>query len=419
MNNKILDYSFLGVLSLFLICASIMVISKSSDSLQVGVGILIILVVLGVGIGTYFLGNKVNMMSIAGVTVVLFLIILIYSILKSNDDSNENLESFTTTPIGYKNLQGAFIPTYSSNMDNLNSDGTSDETKEKISELQNEIQNAEESCSSLTSLQNEMLKYQSDDTSGGLNQGPCIDENGNMGYKLLSTGNICIPLDVLYSKNMMRSSGKDGESEEEGDLNYNDGNDTSGNMTACYSKDSDFNSICKQSFGNNYTKDSLVECTGINEGKYRAKCVLQTISVLEDDELETPCYNYYTILDNVCKSVARENGKNNFQKYGVKKYIKCTDEKNKKRAICKPYYENGLPTHETNLTSCINADSNNLNLKFNAICNYKGKKINTDLVPYNIKPYDCEFGKLRAECISRDMYNKLREKRSFYNEILI
>ena len=413
MNNKILDYSFLGVLSLFLFIASIMVISKSSDSLQVGVGVLFILVVLGVGIGTFFLGNKVNMMSIAGVTVILFLIIFIYSILKGN------VEGFTTTPIGYKNIQGTFIPTYSSNMDNLNSDGTEDGTKEKISELQNEIQNAEQSCSSLTSLQEEMLKYQSDDTSGGLNQGPCIDENGKMGYKLLSTGNICIPLDVLYSKNAMMKGGGEGESEEDGDLNYDDGNDISGNMTACYSKDSDFNSICKQNFGNNYVKNKLIECTGSNEGKYRAECVLQTATVLEDDEFETPCYNYYTTLDNVCKRVARENGKNNFQKYGVKKYIQCTDEKNKKKAICKPYYENGLPTHETNLTSCINADSDNLNLKFNAICNYKGKKINTDLVPYNIKPYDCAFGKLRAECISRDMYNKINEKKNFYNEILI
>jgi len=414
MNNKILDYSFLGVLSLFLFIGSIMVISKSSDSLQVGVGVLFILVVLGVGIGTFFLGNKVNMMSIAGVTVILFLIIFIYSILKGN------VEGFITTPVGYKKIQGKFIPTYSSNMDNLNSDGKTDETKERISILENEIQNAEQSCSSLTSLQDEMMKYQSDDTSGGLNQGPCIDENGKMGYKLLSTGNICISLDVLYSRNAMIKGGGEGEeSEENGDLNYDDGNDISGNMTACYSNDSDFNSICKQNFGNNYVKNSLVECTGLNEGKYRAECVLQTATVLEDDELETPCYNYYTTLDNVCKRVARENGKNNFQKYGVKKYIQCTDEKNKKRAICKPYYKNGLPTHETNLTSCINADSDNLNLKFNAICNYKGKKINADLVPYNIKPYDCEFGKLRAECISKDMYNKIKENKNFYNEILI
>ena len=414
MNNKILDYSFLGVLSLFLFIGSIMVISKSSDSLQVGVGVLFILVVLGVGIGTFFLGNKVNMMSIAGVTVILFLIIFIYSILKGN------VEGFITTPVGYKKIQGKFIPTYSSNMDNLNSDGKTDETKERISILENEIQNAEQSCSSLTSLQDEMMKYQSDDTSGGLNQGPCIDENGKMGYKLLSTGNICISLDVLYSRNAMIKGGGEGEeSEENGDLYYDDGNDISGNMTACYSNDSDFNSICKQNFGNNYVKNSLVECTGLNEGKYRAECVLQTATVLEDDELETPCYNYYTTLDNVCKRVARENGKNNFQKYGVKKYIQCTDEKNKKRAICKPYYKNGLPTHETNLTSCINADSDNLNLKFNAICNYKGKKINADLVPYNIKPYDCEFGKLRAECISKDMYNKIKENKNFYNEILI
>jgi len=227
------------------------------------------------------------------------------------------------------------------------------------------------------------------------------------------------PLDVLYSKNAMRSGSGEGESEEDGDLNYDDGNDISGNMTACYSKDSDFNSICKQNFGNNYVKNKLIECTGSNEGKYRAECVLQTATVLEDDEFETPCFNYYTTLDNVCKSMAREKSKKNFQKFGVKKYIQCTDEKNKKRAKCKRYYENGLPTHETNLTSCINADSDNLNLKFNAICNYKGKKINTDLVPYNIKPYDCAFGKLRAECISRDMYNKIKDKKNFYNEILI
>ena len=153
MNNKILDYSFLGVLSLFLFIGSIMVISKSSDSLQVGVGVLFILVVLGVGIGTFFLGNKVNMMSIAGVTVILFLIIFIYSILKGN------VEGFITTPVGYKKIQGKFIPTYSSNMDNLNSDGKTDETKERISILENEIQNAEQSCSSLTSLQDEMMKY--------------------------------------------------------------------------------------------------------------------------------------------------------------------------------------------------------------------------------------------------------------------
>ena len=82
--------------------------------------------------------------------------------------------------------------------------------------------------------------------------------------------------DVLYSRNALRSGGEEGESEEDGDLNYDDGNDISGNMTACYSNNSDFNSICKQNFGNNYVKNKLVECTGSNEGKSRAECVLQT-----------------------------------------------------------------------------------------------------------------------------------------------
>ena len=417
MNNRLLDYSFLGVLSIFLFICFVVVISKSSNSLQIGVGVLFALIVLGIGIGTFFMGNKVNMMSMAGLTVVLFFILFISTILMNNSkDTSGNVEGFSTTPIGYENQQGKFIPTYRSNMDNL--EDSSDETEQKINTLQNEIDIAQQSCSSLTSLEEEMLKYQSDDTTGGLNQGPCIDENGKMGYKLLSTGNICIPLDQLYSMNALQIDGNE-ENGEETDLNYDNGNDISGNMTACYSQDSDFNSICKTDFGDNYIKDTLIECPAPNDGKYRASCQLQTVSVLEDDEIETSCYNYYTSLDNVCKRVARENEKTNFQKYGVRKYIQCPGESNKKKAICKPYFYNGLPTHQTNLTKCLDADADNLNLKFSGICKYKGNQINADLIPYNIGTYDCAFGKLRAECISRDDYNKIKKEQEFYNEILI
>ena len=120
MKRKILDVSFLSVLIIFLLICIISVFSKSSNSLQVGVGCAFIIIILGVSIGTYFLGNKVNMLSVAGITFILLSVIFITILIYNNQENKETvIESYSTIPTGYKNENGQFVPTYRSCMSNL------------------------------------------------------------------------------------------------------------------------------------------------------------------------------------------------------------------------------------------------------------------------------------------------------------
>lgn len=436
MKRKILDVSFLSVLIIFLLICIISVFSKSSNSLQVGVGCAFIIIILGVSIGTYFLGNKVNMLSVAGITFILLSVIFITILIYNNQENKETvIESYSTIPTGYKNENGQFVPTYRSCMSNLTGNEEESSTSNRETELRTEIEQAQNSCLALGSLQSELDKYQDENSISGMAQGPCVDDEGNVGMTLLSKGNICIPLSQIYqeddgctclgeeSETNGSSSGSGSSSTDSENLDscINSLNSTAeGDMTGCYDRNADFNSICKQDYGNLYEMSTTSECPSPFVNKYRATCVLGTdgTSDLNSNEFTTGCYNLQTPLDNICYREAKNNGTRNFQKYGVRKYLKCTSKKNKRQAICASYFYEGLPTHQTNLTSCISADADNLNLKLGAICKYKGNKINQDLVPYNIKPYDCEFGKLRAECISRDKYNKIINKTNFYNEIL-
>jgi len=427
MKTKILDFSFLSVLIIFLLICIIAVFSKSSNSLQVGVGSIFVIIILGVSIGTYFLGNKINMLSVAGITFILLSVIFITILIYNNQVNNETvIESYSTIPTGYQNENGQFVPTYRSCISNLAGNEEESSTSNREDELRTEIEQAQNSCLALDSLQSELDKYEDENSTAGMAQGPCIDDEGNVGMILLSKGNICIPLSQIYQE----ESGTNGSSSVSGSSStesenldgcINSLNSTAeGDMTGCYAQNADFDSICKQDYGNLYEMSTTSECPSPFVNKYRATCVLGTdgSSDLNSNEFTTGCYNLQTPLDNICYREARNNGTRNFQKYGVRKYLKCTSKKNKRKAICAPYFYEGLPTHQTNLTSCINADADNLNLKFGAICKYKGNKINADLVPYNIKPYDCEFGKLRAECISRDKYNKIINKTNFFNELL-
>jgi hypothetical protein len=152
-----------------------------------------------------------------------------------------------------------------------------------------------------------------------------------------------------------------------------------------------------------------------SEGEGEGKC--ESEIELDSDELMTACYNYYIPLDSLCGSLAREQSRKNFQKYGVKKYLTCTDQRNKRKAICKPFYRKELPTHQTNMTQCLNSGASNLNYKFASLCSTLGQQQNQNLVPYNIKPYDCPFGQLRAECIPKDAYEKIKDQGDFYKEI--
>ena len=427
MISNIGDYLFMGMLILFVLISLIILYSKTSGSLEIGITVLISIVVLTVGIGTFFLGNYINMLSMSGIIFIVLCILVGGIIVFSNELT---IESFSTMPIGYQNQDGSFIPTFQSCIGNLtNTENNQSETNNRENNLETEIEQAKESCSRISGLQEELQKYQDDNDTTNFAQGPCIYGDGEAGMKLLSKGNICLPLEAVYSEDCS-CSGKDSEqnnrdsSSEEG-INQEDLNNCmsslneegNGNMTGCYSKNSDFNEICKENYGQLYDACTISKCPTPFVDKYRSSCELNIPSEesLNSGKFKTSCYNYYVPLDDVCKSLARKNNKINFQKYGVKKYISCGN--NKRKAVCSDCYKNGLPTHPTNTTTCESTSLPNLNYKFRSLCKSLGNKINQDLVPYNIKPYDCSFGKMRAECISKDLYNKIKNEKNFYKEV--
>lgn len=388
--TKVGDYFFMGILIVFILICLVMVYSKTTGSLEIGISVLLSIIVLAVGIGTYFLGSKVNMLSLSGLVFLALCILLIGYIVYTNEwlsiptETIQTIESFSTLPVGYQNQDGAFIPSYNSCLGSLsdNSDGE-DSSDDRGDQLETEIEQAQLSCSRLGSLEEELQKYQDDNSGVGFSQGPCVDSDGNVGIKLLSKGNICLPLDAIYSEDCSCSGS--GSSESSGG---------SGSLSA------EDISMCQA---------ILSESEGEGEGESEIE--------LDSDELMTACYNYYIPLDSLCGSLAREQSRKNFQKYGVKKYLTCTDQRNKRKAICKPFYRKELPTHQTNMTQCLNSGVSNLNYKFASLCSTLGQQQNQNLVPYNIKPYDCPFGQLRAECIPKDAYEKIKDQGDFYKEI--
>ena len=423
MISNIGDYVFMGILILIVLISLIIVYSKTSGSLEIGITVLISVIVLAVGIGTFFLGNYVNMLSMSGIIFITLCILVGGIILFSNELT---IESFSTMPIGYKNQDGSFIPTFQSCIGNLtNSENNQNEIDNKENNLQSEIEQAKESCSRISSLQEELRKYQDENDTTNFAQGPCIYGEGKVGMKLLSKGNICLPLEAVYSEDCSCDGNKKEESSSEIGINQEDldncmaslNKEGNGNMTGCYPKNSDFDKICKEKYGQLYNSCTISECPKPFVDKYRSSCEMEILSELSlnSNEFTTPCYNYYEPLDNICKSLAKKYNKVNFQKYGVKKYISCGN--NKRKAKCSDCYNNGLPTHPTNTTTCESTSIPNLNFKFRSLCKSLGNKINQDLVPYNIKPYDCSFGKMRAECISRDLYKKIQNEKNFYKEV--
>ena len=390
--TKVGDYFFMGILIVFILICLIMVYSKTTGSLEIGITVFLSIIILAVGIGTYFLGSKVNMLSLSGLVFLALCILLVGYIVYTNEwvsiptETIQTIESFSTLPVGYQNQDGKFVPSYNSCLSSL-LDNEDEEDSSREDQLETEIEQAQLSCSRLGSLEEELQKYQDDNSSTGFSQGPCVDSDGNVGIKLLSKGNICLPLDAIYSEDCACSGDSGSSSSSTSGLSSED-------VSRCQA-------ILSEA-------ESESECQN---------CDTSTEIELDSDELMTACYNYYIPLDSLCGSLARKNNKTNFQKYGVKKYVTCPDERNKRRAICKPFYRKGLPTHQRNTTQCLNSGTSNLNYKFASLCTTLGNQQNQNLVPYNIKPYDCPFGQLRAECIPKNVYEKIKEQGDFYKEI--
>jgi len=347
MINKISEIAFLGVLIILILVCLIMLFLKTQNILQIGINILIIIIILGTGIGTYFLGNKINMISLISIVLLSLIFLSIYMLLSNNIENYENYDDIDENELENK--------------------------------LHTEIEQAQSSCLRINILEEELKKYQDDNTNTNFIQGPCILADGSYGNIQINTGNVCVPFKTTSANlenNATMTSGSDGnilnneESEEESEENY---------------------SI----YGNSDKEDDDDEN--------------------DENTITTSCYNYNTPLDNICKSIARQNNKTNFQLFGVKKYKKCDN--NKRKAVCKKYYNNGLPTNQTNMTECIDSNLQNLNYKFASECKQLGDMQNQDLIPINMGVYNCEFGKVRSMCIARNLYKDIKNENNFYNNI--
>jgi len=404
------DYTFLTILIVILLVCVISIYAKSKTKIQIGISAIITIVVLGVGIGTYFLGSKVNMLSMTAVLFIMvytIMIMLIVNNSKKNDDVNE---SFTTLPTGYKEQDGQFTPSFVSCVKNAGVDS------EKERSLEERIDNARASCSKLDSLEEELMKYQDDDGGvGNMVQGPCRYSDTEMGIRLLSKGNVCLPLNEVYKKVSTEETTSNNKKVSEENLNkcmsYLKGNS---DQTACYARNSDFEKICQKDFGQAFGVSKLEKCPSPFNNKWRATCKEGAIDgvTLDDGELHTKCYDFYTKLDKACQMKARDEGLDRFTTYGVKKYMVCSNDRNTRRAICAKGYINELPTRPPNTTKCIRANTPNLTYQFLKECGCQGE----NLVPINIAPYDCEFGELRAQCVSKEVYDKIKNRDRFYEE---
>lgn len=354
MINKITEIVFLGVLIILILVCLIMIFLKTQNILQIGINILIIIIILGTGIGTYFLGNKINMISLISIVLLSLTFLSIYMLLSNNIENYENYDDIDENELENK--------------------------------LHTEIEQAQSSCLRINILEEELKKYQDDNTNTNFIQGPCILADGSYGNIQINTGNVCIPFNVSMPNN---------ESENESE-NVDIFNEEESNVK--------FNSNYRNTNNNQYNTvyDNQDDNQDDND---------------ENDEntITTSCYNYNIPLDNMCKTVARQNNKNNFQLFGVKKYKKCNN--HKRKAVCKKYYNDGLPTNQTNMTECINSNLENLNYKLASECKKLGDMQNEDLIPINIGIYNCEFGKIRSMCIARNLYKDIKNENNFYNNI--
>ena len=257
-----------------------------------------------------------------------------------------------------------------------------------------------------------------------LSVGPCILANGRWGNIISNYGNKCVPQN-LHKKNV--DSGKNGSGKKDSGKNGSDKNGSKKltekeisnkynelykkqginrkniqnpnkvlELDSCYPKGTDFNKLCKKTFGKFYKSKTpdVCPCPFKNEklcektAHFNARCYYDQ----PKDKKYTSCYPITTDFNNICRNTYGDN----YGYYNILKGTKGGCGKNDNMAIaeCDTNSFGGFNIYN-NATDCLKTNNYYDHLQ-ECIKNYPDKNI---VAVKDIGGYNCKPGYFKSQCI--------------------